>query len=105
MGALEAPQSADLALPGEVTETGLHLESGLSFERWADVGGTLGRIGRSHKWWIGDWLNYGEREYGEKYAQAMDETGLDYSTVSEYAWVAKAVESCVQGSRAGRQTT
>lgn len=27
---------------------------------------------------LGDWLNYGERVYGEKYSQAMDATGLDW---------------------------
>jgi hypothetical protein len=26
-------------------------------------------------WWIGDWLNYGERRYGEKYAQGTDSEG------------------------------
>ena len=82
----------DLVLPGSVSETALDLQAGLSFEEWEQVGGVLGRIGRAHQWWVGDWLNYGERAYGEKYAQAMDATGLDYSAVANYAWVAKAVE-------------
>lgn len=39
-----------------------------------------------------DWLNYGERAYGEKYSQAIDATGFEYGAVANFAWVAKAVE-------------
>lgn len=34
------------------------------------------------QWWVGDWLNFGERKYGEKYAQGMDATGYAYQTVA-----------------------
>jgi len=84
--------STDLTLPGAISQTALDLPKGLSFEEWEETGKTLGKIGRACQWWIGDWLNYGEREYGETYAQAMDETGLEYGTVANYAYVAKAVE-------------
>jgi N6-adenosine-specific RNA methylase IME4 len=84
----------ELALPGTVTETALALPATLSFEEWERTGLLLGRISRACQWWIGDWLNYGERRYGEKYAQALDATGLDYSTLTGMAWVAKSVETC-----------
>lgn len=83
----------DLTLPGAVSETALDLPGGLSFDEWQETGETLGRIGRACQWWIGDWLNYGERAYGEKYTQAMDATGLDYETLRGYAWVAGRVET------------
>lgn len=85
--------STDLVLPGSITETGLDLPRGLSFDEWEETGKTLGRIGRACQWWIGDWLNYGERAYGEKYTQAMDVTGLDYETLRGYAWVAARIET------------
>lgn len=87
---------SDLALPGAITETGLDLPADLTFEEWEATGQTLGRIGRACQWWIGDWLNYGERAYGEKYAQAMEATGLDYATVADYAYVARHIESSVR---------
>jgi N6-adenosine-specific RNA methylase IME4 len=91
---MSAPEpSADLALPGAVTTTALTLPADLSFERWEQVGETLGRIGRAHQWWIGDWINFGERAYGEKYAQAIEDTGLDYQTTANLAWVAGKVQS------------
>jgi len=39
-------------------------------------------------WWIGDWLVFGQREYGNRYKQAVAATGLDYQTLRNYAWVA-----------------
>lgn len=45
------------------------------------------RAGAAVQWWIGDWLNYGERRYGEVYAQALDATGLDYQTLRDVKWV------------------
>jgi len=41
--------------------------------------------------WLGDLLNYGEAAYGEKYSQAIDATGLSYSTLANVASVAKRV--------------
>lgn len=82
----------DLALPGAVSETALDLPAGLSFEDWQQAGETLGRIGRACQWWIGDWLNYGERAYGEKYSQAIEVTGYDYGTLQNFAYVAGRVE-------------
>jgi macrodomain Ter protein organizer (MatP/YcbG family) len=39
-------------------------------------------------WWIGDWVNFGERKYGEEYAQALDATNYDYGTLRNQKWVA-----------------
>lgn len=84
--------TTDLVLPGSVTETALELPGGLSFEDWEQTGETLGRIGRACQWWIGDWLNYGERAYGEKYTEAIEVTGYELGTLKNLAWVAARVE-------------
>ena len=81
-----------LSRPGVVTERGLILPEGLPFDDWAALGTTLGRIGRSVMWWLGDWLRYGERTYGEKYAQAINLTGYDYGTLANAVYVAGRVE-------------
>jgi N6-adenosine-specific RNA methylase IME4 len=56
------------------------------FADWEDALGKLRRIESGVQFWIGDLLNYGEHAYGEKYAQAVDETQADvwrnYSYVS-----------------------
>lgn len=42
-------------------------------------------------WWVGDWLNYGERKWGEMYTQAIEVTGLSYQTLRDSKWVAAKV--------------
>jgi len=56
------------------------------------MGETLIRIDSAIQWWIGDWLNAGERNYGEMYTQALDETEYSYSTLRDYKWVATNIE-------------
>jgi hypothetical protein len=75
-------------LPG-MTTTGFALPADLAYEEWCATGHALARVGRAIQWAIGDWLNFGEAAYGERYAQAISELGLDYQTVSNYAWVAR----------------
>lgn len=84
--------SEALTLPGSVSETAWSPPSDLAFEEWERAGVTLGRIGRARRWWIGDWVNHGERAYGEKYTLAIDATGYEYQTVANCAYVAKAIE-------------
>lgn len=74
------------------TETGLLLPETYSFDQWQETGGVLGRIERSSAWWVGDWLNFGERKYGETFAQGAEATGLDPGTLSDYAAVAARIE-------------
>jgi len=78
-----------LALPGDVTATGLALPENLSIERWLAIGEQLKTAERSLMWWIGDWLRFGERKYGEMYAQGMEATGLEYQTLADAKWVAE----------------
>lgn len=84
-------QGSGLTLPGTISETSLNLPAGLSFDAWQQVGHTLSRTIKAWKWWVGDWLNYGERTYGEMYSQAMDELGLSYGEVTKFSYVSRAV--------------
>lgn len=81
----------------QITKTGLKFSEKLSFDQWQEVGKQLQKIHGSIQWWIGDWLNFGEKKYGETYTQAIEETGLDYDTLTSYKWVAGAFESCPRG--------
>lgn len=80
-----------LAVPGEVTGVSLQLPEGLEFGAWVQVGCQLGRMEAAYRWWVGDWLNYGERTYGSTYTREMDVTGLEYSSLANCRWVAKSV--------------
>jgi hypothetical protein len=76
----------------EITETSWKPRGELSFEEWREAGRKLGQIARATQWWIGDWLNYGANAYGEKYVQAVEETGYEVQTLMDFAWVAGKIE-------------
>lgn len=80
--------NGSLSLPGMVSQKGLELPLGLSFDAWSQVGFTLRRIHKSWRWWIGDWVQYGEQKFGEMASQITDELDLDYQQVADCAYVA-----------------
>lgn len=85
-----------LALPGDVSPIGLILPDDLSFEQWSGIGSALQGVNRSLMWWIGDWLRYGERKWGEMYAQAVQETGKAYDSLRAAKWVAETFDDTVR---------
>lgn len=79
--------------PFRATTIGLVVtEDDVPYELWEAYGGAIRRVEGAIQWIIGDWLNYGERKYGETYAQAMDETDMEYQALANYKWVAGQVE-------------
>jgi N6-adenosine-specific RNA methylase IME4 len=68
----------------------LHIPEDTPFEAWQGLGGTLQQMERAVMWWIGDWLRFGERKYGETYAQAIEATGYAHQTLRDAKWVAEA---------------
>jgi len=86
-GAISLP-----GVPGKTKTTGLILRAGLSFKEWRQVGCRLRDIHHSSQWWLGDWCNYGERRFGEKYSQALEATAYDYQTLRDFAYVAGRIE-------------
>jgi len=83
--------STAIAVPGSLNATGLELRPGLSVQEWTTVGTALARVDRAYRWWVGDWLNYGDGEYGEMYTEALATTGLEYSSLSNCRLVASAI--------------
>ena len=52
---------------------------------------TLQQLTTAFQFAIGDALNYGQKRYGEKYAQAMDATGCAYQSLANWSWVSNHV--------------
>ncbi len=74
-----------------LTPIGLTILSTLGYDEWLDLMKTLVRLETAFQFAIGDALIYGEAQYGEKYSQAMDATGLSYQSLANMVWVAKHV--------------
>lgn len=74
--------------PFELSPQGLVVHGSPTFEQWATFGGRLFGIKSAVQWAMGDWINYGETRWGEKYAQALDVFDLDYGYLRNLAWIA-----------------
>lgn len=79
-----------------VTTQGLTVSGKPTFDEWESFGKTLQFLERSIQWALGDWLNYGERRWNDKYTQAVEETGYAVETLWSYASVARAVNSLLR---------
>lgn len=77
--------------PARASEVGLALPSDLGIDEWRTIGTQLARVDRAYRWWIGDWLNYGERNYGDTYTEAIQGSGLEYDTLAKFKWVADRI--------------
>ena len=73
--------------PTICTPTGLALPDHCDFDQWAAIGPMLLGTVRASMWWIGDWINHGRATYGAKYVEALDMTGLAYTTLKNAASV------------------
>ena len=82
----------DSPLPGRLMETGYRLPATLSFDDWRRAGQALQLMHQSVMWWVGDWLVFGEKKWGEMYTQALDDTNYEYQALRDAKWVCSQIE-------------
>lgn len=84
---------------GDLRRSSLELPPGLPETEWKAVGHRLCSCKGSLNFWLGDWLNYGNAAYGEKYSTAMEifkaegheEYGLEGKTLRNIASIARRI--------------
>jgi hypothetical protein len=85
-----------------ISPIGLRIVRDLSFQEWRDLAKHIGDASRSIGFVIGDWLVYGQSLFGcdghpdkrvdsASYQLALKATGLDLSTLQNYAYVSRSV--------------
>src|SRR5689334_8793517 len=74
------------------TRVGLHCPELLPYKDWESAGQQIARIVASSAWCLGDWVVYGQSRYKDRYQRAIEAANLDYQTIRNYAWVARAFE-------------
>lgn len=79
-----------------ITPTGIQFKEELSYDEWMQMASDLGKAGRAIGFVIGDWINYGESRWREKYDDALKVTRLSRQTLKDYAYVARKVESSLR---------
>jgi hypothetical protein len=79
-------------LGARATKVALDLPDELAFENWEAIGRVVVRVEPVTAWWIGDWINFGFAVYGQKYEEALEQTGLNYGTLRNIAYVCDHVD-------------
>lgn len=70
-----------------------------SFEEWLFIGSFLKQANRSISFQLGDWLNYGQATWGDKYTEGMVLTDRAYKTLANYAYIASKVSQSLREPR------
>lgn len=83
----------DLPTGAKITRTSLQLPPALVYETWLEIGATLKLMEGSVLWWVGDWLAFGEKKYGETYAEGARVTGYAEETVRVAKWVSERIKT------------
>ena len=93
-----------------ISPVGMRISSELSFEEWSELATSIGQAARSIGFIIGDWLVYGQSLFGTEgfadrrvdsasYQVAINATGLDLSTLQNYAYVARNIPHSLRTER------
>ena len=53
-----------------------------AYDSWCADGNMLRELDRKLGWYLGDWLNFGETHFPDRYSQALEATELDYNTLA-----------------------
>ncbi len=81
----------EVDIASQTTEISWAPPADMTYDQWECIGATLQQVDRSMRWWIGDWLNVGERNWGETYAQAIQATDASVETLKKYKSVADRI--------------
>jgi hypothetical protein len=76
----------------QLSQVGWVPKGHLDKRQWLEFGRALGRLGRNNKWWLGDWLLYADREWGEMYTDAVRATGFENGSLRNMAYIAQRFE-------------
>lgn len=102
-----------LRLPNQkvtVSRVGLQISDKLSVEEWQELATSIGEAASSIAFIVGDWLVYGQSLFGTEgdpdrkvdhpsYQLALKATGLDLSTLQNYAYVSRNVPFSLRTER------
>lgn len=75
---------------------GIQFANTLSFDEWQRIGERLMLNEHAIGFQIGDWINYGQSRYGEKYTAAIACTGIPDKTLKNYAYVARKISPALR---------
>jgi hypothetical protein len=75
-----------------LTENGLLADDDVTQAQWSALGELFRQFSKTMRWWIGDWMNAADEQWGDKYTAAMALTGLKYGSLRNLAYVCGSVD-------------
>ena len=75
-------------LPGTLTPVSYDPSPHMTIEDFSDKLLLLRGLEGSVMWWLGDLLNFAQSKWGEKYTQALEDTGYEYDTLARASYMA-----------------
>jgi hypothetical protein len=94
--AVRSFDTTELGVKAKLDETSLLVPDGTPFEVVERMLATMKGLRNCTLWWIGDLLLHAERSFGEKYAQLLDSTDFEYSTLRNVSYVVNNVAPAVR---------
>jgi hypothetical protein len=105
--------NAPITLPNtkvSISPIGMQITRELTFNEWSELANHIGRAARSVAFIVGDWLVYGQSLFGTdghpdkqvdsaSYELAITSTGLDRSTLQNYAYVSRSIPYSLRSER------
>ena len=105
--------NAPITLPSPkvcISPIGMQITRELTFNEWSELAAHIGRAARSVAFIVGDWLVYGQSLFGTEgdpdkqvdhasYELAIAATGLDRSTLQNYAYVSRSIPYSLRSER------
>jgi hypothetical protein len=82
----------DSSPPVKSSHTGMRFDPLMTLDSWKSVGRRIAMHSDASCWWLGDWLAFGRKNYGQLYREGVAQTGLEYQTLRNYTVVARAFE-------------
>ena len=85
------PDESVPAVRGQFLPLGVRFPTDMDFNEWVRAGETIAYFNRSIQFLVGDWVNFGDAMFGEKYAQALDSTKYSYQTLRNAVYVCNRI--------------
>lgn len=94
------PENMDMQLVGsekgmQMWENGIEFSGEVDYRMWTKKGEELTRVvnvmQKHMRWWIGDWIAFGQSAFPDMYSQALEKCQYEYGTLRNAVWVCSNV--------------
>jgi hypothetical protein len=75
-----------------LSPTGICVTGDATHDEWKALGEFLNRADTSMQWWVGDWINSANSEWGSTYEEAHNLTNMSIQRLTDIAYVCRNVD-------------